>query len=496
MKEHVATKHENSFNFKCDQCDKKYGTHGALHCHKLLTHQKFTCDICGKVVVNKYQFTRHNAYKHNIYPKDSLQCEHCPLFFTQESYREKHIAKQHPEKVDKEKNKENEESNSNVDLDEQESNFEETVVTSDLKASEPNDDQIEQARKESLEDAKRVLNETKEKAFEVENILKQKESESDFNVRRSKRIRVNDAIKEVQNKYAKKTEVKIKTKKIKKSFQDNVKITPKFMKQILANEVKPYTIHRDLDPNSKIEQFSSKDEQDESVDDEMSELDEISITEVNPENAQIKAVSINGEHASGQNEEYSNNLKTVGFNPPDLVDGNLQSGSEKSSDSANFQPMMEPDARNSEMIDYPQDKSDDDFTENFHESISFEDNVETSVLNQSFDERNNSLDDLTDNAKNRSDLTKNQLETIKRQSEEIEILKKQMNYMQTIQKQKEEIANLKKQLQYQEILLNSNVNNEPIEKEYTPKGTSKESKIDCHIYHSFSWYSKLWSSQH
>ena len=82
---------------------------------------------------------------------------------------------------------------------------------------------------------------------------------------------------------------------------------------------------------------------------------------------------------------------------------------------------------------------------------------------------------MTDNAKNRSDLTKNQLETIKRQSEEIEILKKQMNYMQTIQKQKEEIANLKKQLQYQEILLNSNVSNEPIEKEYTPASTIKKS---------------------
>ena len=136
---------------------------------------------------------------------------------------------------------------------------------------------------------------------------------------------------------------------------------------------------------------------------------------------------------------------------------------------------MEADAQNSKVIDLPQSKSDVDFTEKFHEPISFENNVETSDLDQSFDERNNTLDDLTDNAKNRSDLTKNQLETIQRQSEEIEILKKQMNYMQTIQKQKEEIANLKKQLQYQEIILNSNINNEITEKEYTPKSTIKES---------------------
>ena len=47
--------------------------------------------------------------------------------------------------------------------------------------------------------------------------------------------------------------------------------------------------------------------------------------------------------------------------------------------------------------------------------------------------------------------------------------------MQMIKKQKEEIANLKKQLQYQEILLNSNVNNDPIEKEYTSVSTIKES---------------------
>ena len=85
MKEHVLSKHEKNTPFKCDKCDRSYGTNKQLSKHQILVHERVNCDECGKEICNSFILKRHKASAHGILPKDYHQCEECPSFFSSET---------------------------------------------------------------------------------------------------------------------------------------------------------------------------------------------------------------------------------------------------------------------------------------------------------------------------------------------------------------------------------------------------------------------------
>ena len=99
-KEHVKSKHEKDTPFKCDQCERAYGTLQRLRTHKRAMHQRIKCDQCGQEVCNTFLLKRHKASKHGIAPTDTaFQCEYCPLYFEQAISLERHMQKQHLDRL-------------------------------------------------------------------------------------------------------------------------------------------------------------------------------------------------------------------------------------------------------------------------------------------------------------------------------------------------------------------------------------------------------------
>ena len=100
FKEHVKSKHEKDTPYKCDQCERAYGTIQVLRTHRRAMHQRVKCDQCGQEVCNTFLLKRHKASKHGIAPSENaFQCEYCPMYFDLASYLEKHMQKQHSEQM-------------------------------------------------------------------------------------------------------------------------------------------------------------------------------------------------------------------------------------------------------------------------------------------------------------------------------------------------------------------------------------------------------------
>jgi hypothetical protein len=93
--EHVKVKHEKNTPFKCDECDRSYGTNGKLLNHKQSVHQRVKCDECGKDICNSFILKRHKASVHGITPKDAYQCEKCTSFFSTQTSLDKHVNSKH-----------------------------------------------------------------------------------------------------------------------------------------------------------------------------------------------------------------------------------------------------------------------------------------------------------------------------------------------------------------------------------------------------------------
>ena len=96
LKEHVKTKHENDTPFKCDQCQRSYGTSYGLKNHKINLHMQVKCEECGQQISSSFMLKRHKATVHGIKPSNVFQCQHCPLFYTIETHLKKHMIKHHP----------------------------------------------------------------------------------------------------------------------------------------------------------------------------------------------------------------------------------------------------------------------------------------------------------------------------------------------------------------------------------------------------------------
>ena len=94
-KEHVKVKHEKSTPYKCDQCNRAYGTLIKLRNHKKLVHERVKCEECGKDICNSFILKRHKASVHGIKPSDAFQCELCPIFYDKKTYLNNYIAKHH-----------------------------------------------------------------------------------------------------------------------------------------------------------------------------------------------------------------------------------------------------------------------------------------------------------------------------------------------------------------------------------------------------------------
>ena len=97
LKEHVAVKHEGSTPFKCDQCQRSFGTQDYLKTHIRNVHRRLKCDECAQEFCNSFILKRHRATVHNIRPTGVFQCDSCPLFFNQKGSLEQHVKKQHPD---------------------------------------------------------------------------------------------------------------------------------------------------------------------------------------------------------------------------------------------------------------------------------------------------------------------------------------------------------------------------------------------------------------
>ena len=100
-KEHIRSKHEKNTPFQCDQCHRSYGTAVSLRTHKTNMHHRVKCDQCDQEICNAFILTRHKASVHGVTPPDSYRCEHCPAFFRIKKNKEKHIAKQHLQDLQK-----------------------------------------------------------------------------------------------------------------------------------------------------------------------------------------------------------------------------------------------------------------------------------------------------------------------------------------------------------------------------------------------------------
>ena len=90
-------KHEKRANYKCDLCDRSYGTINKLKSHKKLVHTHVKCEECGKEISNLFQLRRHKQSVHGISPENPYQCEKCPKFFSSQTNLDKHALSKHKE---------------------------------------------------------------------------------------------------------------------------------------------------------------------------------------------------------------------------------------------------------------------------------------------------------------------------------------------------------------------------------------------------------------
>ena len=93
--EHVKAKHEKNTPFKCDECDRSYGTNRKLVSHKEMVHRRVKCELCGKEICNSFLLKRHKSSVHGITPMDAYQCEKCTSFFRTQTSLDKHVNSKH-----------------------------------------------------------------------------------------------------------------------------------------------------------------------------------------------------------------------------------------------------------------------------------------------------------------------------------------------------------------------------------------------------------------
>lgn len=95
LQNHVTRTH--SLNYKCDQCDKKFGFSAELEKHKYNMHTEklFFCDQCAKCYKNKQGFDAHLKTHGSNYVKPSFVCDMCSKSFTTSYSLAMHVKSEH-----------------------------------------------------------------------------------------------------------------------------------------------------------------------------------------------------------------------------------------------------------------------------------------------------------------------------------------------------------------------------------------------------------------
>ena len=101
------TRSEETFGFRCKECDQKFTVKSLLKDHLLKDHRKtikyqeVSCDICNKIFPRPSALKRHNAIAHE--GRKDFQCDICSMQFTMRHGLNRHNENIH-EKVIREKN--------------------------------------------------------------------------------------------------------------------------------------------------------------------------------------------------------------------------------------------------------------------------------------------------------------------------------------------------------------------------------------------------------
>jgi hypothetical protein len=95
LQKHINTVHLQRRDFKCDHCDKAYGTKTKLTQHVNAVHKKITrfgCELCDYT-----SYTRHQLVLHlSVHEKTKeFKCDHCDKEFSQKGSLMEHIKRLH-----------------------------------------------------------------------------------------------------------------------------------------------------------------------------------------------------------------------------------------------------------------------------------------------------------------------------------------------------------------------------------------------------------------
>ena len=96
LRRHIRKAHE-SLNLRCPEkgCKKTFATLPMQRKHVRDCHQPVDCDLCGKRIVNAYEYKRHKVLAHNI-TTGAYTCRLCPksVLFSEREY-ERHMSNNH-----------------------------------------------------------------------------------------------------------------------------------------------------------------------------------------------------------------------------------------------------------------------------------------------------------------------------------------------------------------------------------------------------------------
>ena len=88
--------HTGNKNFPCESCEKAYSSKKALYDHKKIVHSEtkvtHACDICGKVLRDKYKLKYHMMVHSE---KRNFKCSHCSVEFKGGENLRAHVLKFH-----------------------------------------------------------------------------------------------------------------------------------------------------------------------------------------------------------------------------------------------------------------------------------------------------------------------------------------------------------------------------------------------------------------
>jgi len=95
LQSHIKSQHENSLDFDCTICGKKFALLKTLKNHIWQCHTPVSCKICEKTVATSIDLKKHIVLVHNN-TNGAWLCDKCPkkVFFVKTNF-EKHIREKH-----------------------------------------------------------------------------------------------------------------------------------------------------------------------------------------------------------------------------------------------------------------------------------------------------------------------------------------------------------------------------------------------------------------